>query len=508
MSRCYGTLGMSREGTYISITPFVIQPVRTSPFPLYTVSVIIATMTLSLYSSLALIFLAWVFNRLRKLGSRGRGLPPGPPTIPLLGNLHIFPKTRAHEKFTEWARVYGDIYSLKMASGTAVVISNPRLLRECMDLHGGVTSDRPPVYAAKLIWEDKELAVARYGPMWKNMRRAAHDILSRDACMNHLPIQRAEVVKLMYDFLARPTQFYTHIYRYAASVVFSVVFGIHCPEFNDSFIQDFLIAIGIANRIMRPGGMPPIDILPVLKYIPERWAPWKTLCKQAHDMQHKLYSGSVQICIDRIKDDKRSDCFMEFLLDHQEQYSLDQEELVYFGGSLIQAGSYTTAVYLRFLVACIAAHPDVLKRAQAEMDVVVGADRMLGLDDLENLPYLKAVINEVHRFRPVTPAAVPHASTADVRVGEYVIPKGSMIFMNTWGICHNEEYFDNPDSFDPERFLRSEFGIKSGADPTGFRNDFAFGAGRMTVLSRLIARIQFDCTECHVYDLGFRLHSN
>lgn len=62
-----------------------------------------------------------------------------------------------------------------------------------------------------------------------------------------------------------------------------------------------------------------------------------------------------------------------------------------------------------------------------------------------------------------------------------------MIFMNTWGICHNEEYFDNPDSFDPERFLRSEFGIKSGADPTGFRNDFAFGAGRRFCPGSLLA---------------------
>ncbi|CAL1699682.1 unnamed protein product [Somion occarium] len=380
------------------------------------------------------------------------------------------PSHLSEDMFTEWAKTYGDIYSLKMASGTAVVISSPKLLRECMDVNGGITSDRPDIHAAKLLWDDKELVLTRYGPMWKNMRRAAHDILSRDACMKHLPIQHAEAVKLMYDFLERPKQFYTHVYRYAASVVYSVVWGIHCPEFNDSFIQDYVATIGIADEIMRPGGIPPVDIFPVLKYIPERWAPWKTLCKQAHTMQRKPYLDLLGICIDRVKRGKRTDCFIEYLLDHQDQYSLDDELTAYLGGSLIQAGSYTTAV-----------------RAQAEIDGVVGTDRMPGLDDLENLPYLRAVINEVHRFRPIMPTAVPHASTVDVRVGEYLIPKGSMIFMNTWGINHNEEYFDNPDSFDPERYLRSQFGTKSGIDTTGFRNDFVFGAGRRICPGSLLA---------------------
>ncbi|KAK7023183.1 hypothetical protein R3P38DRAFT_2958140, partial [Favolaschia claudopus] len=55
--------------------------------------------------------IVYIFMWLRKVGSREPGLPPGPPTLPLLGNLHIFPKGFAHFKFTEWARKYGGIYS-------------------------------------------------------------------------------------------------------------------------------------------------------------------------------------------------------------------------------------------------------------------------------------------------------------------------------------------------------------------------------------------------------------
>ncbi|CAL1706613.1 unnamed protein product [Somion occarium] len=428
-------------------------------------------MNLPLLSAVLVLCLVWVFNQLRRVGSREHGLPPGPPTIPLLGNLHIFPTSFAHEKFTEWAKTYGGIYSLKLASMTAVVISDPKLLRECLDLQGRLTSDRPPMYAAELIWEDEELVMTRSGPLWKTMRRAAHDILSRDACMKHLPIQRAEAVKLMYDLLERPKQFYTHVFRYAASVIHSMVFGIHCPEFDNSFLQDFISSMDMAVNLIKPGGLPPVELIPALKYIPERWAPWKQLCKEARGLQHG----------------RRTDCFMEYLLDHQEQYGLDYEISAYLGGSLLQAGSFTTTAYLRFFIACITTAPDVLGRAQAEIDHIVGPDKLPELDDLENLPYLRAVINEVHRFRPIAPIAVPHASTTDVRVGEYIIPKGCTIFMNTWGIHHNEDCFYTPEVFDPERYLHSEFGTKAGVDTTEYRNDFIFGAGRRICPGSLLA---------------------
>lgn len=93
-------------------------------------------MNLPLLSAVLVLCLVWVFNQLRRVGSREHGLPPGPPTIPLLGNLHIFPTSFAHEKsvrsffvdillirahrFTEWAKTYGGIYSVRVVLGGAL----------------------------------------------------------------------------------------------------------------------------------------------------------------------------------------------------------------------------------------------------------------------------------------------------------------------------------------------------------------------------------------------------
>ncbi|CAL1707418.1 unnamed protein product [Somion occarium] len=409
-------------------------------------------------SLLAIIFV-WVVQHLWRIGSREQALPPGPPTLPLLGNLHVFPQTRAHLKFTEWARTYGEIYSLKIGSGTAIVVSSSKMARECFELHGATTSDRPAIHVGELVYKGLELPFSRYGPHWRNLRRAAHDLLNREACLSHLPIQRAEASQLMYDVLQQPQHLYQHIRRYAASVALSVTFGLHCSTYDNPVIEEFYECQRKWEHILRPGGHPPVDIFPILKYIPERWASWKGLCREVRSRQRELYFPLVQNCIDRIESDRRNHSFIEYVLEHEDHYEFTREMTVYLGVSLIEAGADTAAIFLQFFLIFMLAHPDIKFRAQKEIDDVIGDNRNPNLEDIGDLPYIKAIINEVHRCRPIAPTAIPHAATKDEKIGGFFIPKGSPIFMNIWGIEH---------------------GTKPGVDTTGLRSDMpmSFGGGR------------------------------
>ncbi|KAK7686214.1 hypothetical protein QCA50_010434 [Cerrena zonata] len=429
-------------------------------------------------TAVLIIGIVWVVYRLSKVGSREPGLPPGPPTLPLLGNLHVFETRGIHLKLTEWARMYGDIYSIKFGPQSSIVISSPKLLREYVDLKGAMTSDRPPVYVDELISNSMELPLMRYDEKWRIMRKAAHDMVSREACNKHLPIQRAEATQLLSDLLDSPEHFYTHIYRYTASVVTSVVYGIHCPKYHDCFVDKFDRFTQRLEAAMRPGNSPPVDMFPWLKYTPEFLAPWKRKCMEMRKQQREIFFGMLDLVQDRMKEGQGNDCFMEYVIEHQKHYNLDREFLGYLGGSLLQAGIDTTAIFLQSMLACIITHPHVQKRAQEEIDRVIGSERAPGFPDWDNLPYVRALVSEVNRFCPVAPLAVPHAATADLKLGEYLVPKDSIIFLNTWGIYRHPDYYENPDVFEPERYLKNEFGIKSGADTTGCRNDFHFGAGR------------------------------
>ncbi|KAK7687147.1 hypothetical protein QCA50_009650 [Cerrena zonata] len=435
-------------------------------------------MSLLTWTILALV-VSWIVNRLRKVGSREQGLPPGPPTLPLLGNLHVFPQTKAYIKFTEWVRPYGDIYSLKIGSGTAVVISSSKRAKECFEQNGATTSDRPSLHVVEIVYKGLEMPLARYGPHWRNMRRAAHDLLNKEACLSHLPIQHAEASQLMYDLLQDPQNLYGHIRRYSASVTLSVVFGIHCPTYDNPTMVEFFECQRKWENILGPGGHPPVDVFPFLKYIPERWAAWKGLCREVRSRQRKYYFSLLRNCHERIKSDKRNNSFMEYLLENQKKYDFDEESCCYFGLSMMEGGADTTAMFLQFFVLCMLANPDVKKKAQQEIDKVIGQNRSPELEDLNDLPYVRAIINEVHRYRPGAPTSIPHAALADTMVGGYLIPKGSIIFMNLWGIGRDAELFEDPERFWPDRFMQSEYGTKHGADTTGCRETpFSFGGGR------------------------------
>lgn len=75
------------------------------------------------------------------------------------------------------------------------------------------------------------------------------------------------------------------------------------------------------------GRLPPIDFLPILRYVPERWATWKRTSRYIRRRQRNIFFGLADLCRLRIKEEQRNDCFMEYVIDHQQEYSLTDEML-------------------------------------------------------------------------------------------------------------------------------------------------------------------------------------
>ena len=116
-------------------------------------------------------------------------------------------------------------------------------------------------------------------------------------------------------------------------------------------------------------------------------------------------------------------------------------------------------------------HPQVLQKAQNEIDIVIGKDRFLDESDIINLPYLRCIINETQRIKPAGPLLLPHESSEDCTIGGYKVPRGTMLLVNQWAIHHDPKIWADPESFNPERF--------EGLDGTrdGFKL-MPFGSGR------------------------------
>ncbi|ESK85937.1 cytochrome p450 [Moniliophthora roreri MCA 2997] len=434
-----------------------------------------------------LFLLAWLIQKTLKIGRREKYLPGGPPTVPILGNLHIFPIEDPHLKFTEWAQQYGDIYSLKISSSTVIVISGMEAVSELMDRRSATTADRPKYHMGKRVTNDLNMGLCPYSDTWRALRKAAHTILTPAAAESYLPIQRAEATQVLYDFIQNPDDFFNHIGRYTNSVIMSILFGERCPRYETPESLGFFESKELWNRCLSPTAVPPVDLLPFLDYIPESWAWWKQLASETRQKQRALYFGLLDECEQRMKRGEENGSYMEKVLMKKEELGFDREMTGYLGGILLEGGTETTASFLRCLVMALIVFPDVQRKAQAEIDGVVGRERMPTLSDIKDLPYIQALIKEIHRFHPVLPIA-PHATLADEEYRGFIAPKGTTVLVNTYGIFHNPQHFDNPGTFNPERYLSHEFGIKEGVDASFFRDDIVFGYGRRACPGIYIAR--------------------
>jgi len=135
------------------------------------------------------------------------------------------------------------------------------------------------------------------------------------------------------------------------------------------------------------------------------------------------------------------------------------------------------------LFLAMALYPEVQKKAQAEIDAVVGPDRFPGFEDRPSLPYINAVIKESMRWNLVTPLAFPHMATNDDEYDGYYIPKGTIIFGNGWSILHDPKSYNNPMEYQPERYLKDGKLNSDMVDPASV----AFGYGRRICPGRHLA---------------------
>ncbi|KAG1815836.1 cytochrome P450 [Suillus variegatus] len=418
--------------------------------------------------------------KLLSIGRREQHLPPGPPTVPILGNALMVPPKFAQLKFTKWAQQYGGIFSLKIGHGTVVVVSDATVLKEFMDKRSNETSGRPSFYTGSLIMDGYFITEAdSTTDIWHMGQKVLQTLLSPQSVNKHLPVTVAESSQLLFDLLRSPQDFKKHIDRYTFSILLSIAFGKRCPHPDTEEERIFYEGVRLTVQVVSAEG-PPVDLLPILKYVPERWAPWKRICREVRTLQRRLYFGLLEEAETRLARGESTGCFMEEVIQHQEELEITPISRCSWLGVIVLEASHSSGSFISSLILCFVAFPETLRKAQNEINSVLPDGRPPTMDDIASLPYVRAILREVHRLKPMAPLGMPHTllETQEVEIIQYVIPKGTTVFINAWGILHDPEVFDEPEVFRPERFLLSEHGTKPGVDSKDWRASIPFGSGR------------------------------
>jgi cytochrome P450 len=243
-------------------------------------------------------------------------------------------------------------------------------------------------------------------------------------------IQNNESKIVGLDLLNRPNDFVMHFERYAASIVSTIAYGRRIPSSSDPIITEVIAVMHVAADLNVPGKSFPMlmETFPILAKFPNWMAPWKKGLggrSRGFDFFYALAKEA--------NESSTNDNFSRQIFELAEKYQLHTREISSISGNLFGAGSDTSAsTLITFVLACVM-FPDAVKKAQEELDRVVGSTRSPHFDDFPNLPYLDAFVKEIFRWRSVAIiGGQPHAPIQDDSYNGWFIPKYTWVQGNLW----------------------------------------------------------------------------
>ncbi|MBA0590559.1 hypothetical protein Gorai_019260, partial [Gossypium raimondii] len=304
------------------------------------------------YASLALLFLFLAFNFLFQSKHRHENLPPSPLSLPIIGHLHLLINPPLHRPFLQLSKKLGPVFSLRLGSRLAVVVSSLSVIQECLTKNDIVLANRPNLLLSKhLGYNHTTVVSAPYGDYWRNLRRICTiEIFSPNRLNKFHGIRKDEVRRLLLKLSHNSREAFAkvelksmftdlilnNLMRMMAGKIY---FGEDVSD--DGEAKEFRELI--AEVVEYSGAGNPADYLPILN--------WAGLI----DERRNANGGNMMI---------------DHLLSLQESEPENYTDQTIKGliVVLLFAGTDTSAVTLEWAMSNLLNNPEVLKKAKAEID--------------------------------------------------------------------------------------------------------------------------------------------
>ncbi|KAK9671258.1 hypothetical protein RND81_12G017400 [Saponaria officinalis] len=413
-------------------------------------------------------------------------LPPGPKPWPVVGNIYDIKPVR-FRCFHEWAQTYGPIISFWLGSKLNVVVSSAELAKQVLkdndqtlaDRHRSRSTTRFSKNGQDLIWAD-------YGPHYVKVRKACTLELFTQKRLEALrPIREDEVTAMIQSLFLDSTTSENKgkplkVRRYIGTVSFNNITRL---TFGKRFINSKgeLDPLGKEFKGILSSGVRSTKTNFLAEHLP--WLRWLLVPLDKEKDEAAIHNARLDRFTREIMEEHAKaksnninvakQHFVDALLGLKDQYDFSEDTMIGLLWDMVIAGMDTVSISVEWALAELIRNPRVQKKAQEELDRVIGQERIMTEEDFSSLPYLQALAKESLRLHPPTPLMLPHKAKAHVKVGGYDIPKGSIVYVNVWALGRDPEVWRDPNEFRPERFFEEDVDMKG--------HDFRllpFGAGR------------------------------
>ncbi|XP_051129053.1 cytochrome P450 CYP82D47-like [Andrographis paniculata] len=438
----------------------------------------ITTIFLMLLSYFA--FSSSIFRR-SKSRSRNRKPPAAGGAWPITGHLHIMTRGKsddklAHITLTAMAETYGPIYSIRLGTRPALIVSSWELAKEIYTTCDMAASSRPFLKSAELISYDSAMfGFSKYGTYWRELRKLISvELLSS----RRLHIQRhvllsetAQSVRELYGLWnqtknpsgSAPVEMIEWFGNLNLNAVLRLVVGKRYAV-SDADVAEAKHCRKVMKAFFELIGVPTIgDVVPFLRWL-DIGGFEKKMKQTFREMDAILSKWLSEHRAAAAAAGGKQDDFMDIMIGAVKSAKLeneyDEDTIIKATCSNLISGSDTNTVMLVWLLTHLLNNPKVLNKVQQELDEKVGRERRVEPSDIDNLIYLEAVVKECLRLYPAGPLSGIREFNEDCNVGGYEIEKGTIFFVNIWKLQRDPQIWEDPDKFLPERFLGTAGGHK------------------------------------------------
>ncbi|KAE8358143.1 cytochrome P450 [Aspergillus caelatus] len=382
-------------------------------------------------------------------------MPPGPFPLPLIGNTHLLPDQKPWIYFEQLAKEYNTpMITFWTGRRPTIWICDAWAANELLNKRAAIYASRPRmVVFSELGAGQSNMVNMYYGDRWRLHRKLTHMGVGLQQVRNYRGFQNDESKVVALDLLREPKEYVSHFERYATSVVSIIGFGRRVSAYTDPIITEVIAVMQRAAELNVPGKSFPMlmESFPFLAKFPNWMAPWKHGLGNGQGRGRPFFYALAE---EVVSDPEARPCYARKLFEEAPKHNLTKMEISSLSGNLFGAGSDTSSSTLVTFVLACCAFPETLPRAWEELDRVVGPHRSPTFEDEPNLPYVKAFVKEVLRWRSVAIiGGQPHAPIKDDRYKGWLIPRNTWVQGNIWAIHHHEREFPEPDRFNPDRYF-------------------------------------------------------
>ncbi|KAJ6572645.1 cytochrome P450 [Mycena sp. CBHHK59/15] len=395
-------------------------------------------------------------------------MPPGPIGLSFIGNRHQMPILKPWLKFAQWSHHYGPVVSIYMGSTPNIILNSPEAAWDLLEKRSDIYSSCPRfIVASEILSDNKRGAMLPYGSVWCKWRKVMYLGFNSRGAETYKEIQSIESNVMILQILQQPELYEKHIERFSASVASSVVYG-RRVESGDNWIVQEMAASRSWKYI--------VESLPFLLKLPRKLQWFRAEPEARRQEDRKFLIQLLKEVKERMKNSSSPECLAAQTLSEMDINGMTELEVAYAVASPFQNGLDTardlSGEHIHHSLVSMMNFPHVMRKAQAELDLIVGPNRLPSFQDIKQLPYVRAVVNEALRWRPnPVLGGTPHSVTMDNVYNGMFIPKGSSLFMNFFVMMRDPTMFPLPDEFRPERFIET-------TNPWLLNFDLCFGFGR------------------------------